>query len=150
MGAGRSNKIDRIPRRIAAIPRYKPTADQENVFMPNVDSDMLDLNNPILQKQAERTEQYVNQIVQDKQQRFNPIGFNVPDIRRTFREETPEWVKRPESNMNSFYAQGFKPITNPLTGEIYNAPNSGYSLNKDYFDSNNPDIKSIKERKAFK
>ena len=135
MGAGRTSSRNKVP----AIARYKPTADQENVFMPPNSSFIDEFSqNTLLQQQQDRAKQYASVVGQQQQQNFNPVEFNVPDIRRNFREEIPEWVSAPDKNL--FRSQAFTSITNPITGETFNAPTGGYQLNKDYFDNNNPDI----------
>lgn len=135
MGAGRTSSKNKVP----AIARYKPTADQENVFMPP-NSSFIDefRQNTLLQQQQDRAKQYASVVGQQQQQNFNPVEFNVPDIRRNFREEIPDWVTSPEPGMLT--GQAFKEVTNPITGEVFRAPNTGYGLNKEYFDNNNPDV----------
>lgn len=44
-------------------------------------------------------------------------------------EGVPDWVNAPAAG--GYYGTMVTPITNPITGEVYMAPNLGYSLNKD-------------------
>ena len=61
------------------------------------------------------------------------IGFGpAPLPQNPLTQQPPNWVTAPpEGSMNT---QVITPITNPQTGEVYNAPTGGYGLNPSLFE----------------